>query len=111
MLRFGDMLRHPDFSNGSWEVGLGAGTAQQIANEESSSWALTMPVKLYPTDWFGVEFRPAWYRWNDRVIGDYDLSASLGWQFVQLRGGYRWLWMQGQGHFFNGPYAGVSISF
>jgi hypothetical protein len=45
------------------------------------------------------------------VIGDYDFSASLGWRYVQLRGGYRWLWMQGQGHFFNGPYAGVSVSF
>ncbi len=111
MLRFGDTLRHPDFPNGSWEIGLGLGTAQQMGNEEHSSWALTVPVKFYPTDWFGVEFRPAWYRPQDRVIGDYDLSASLGWRYVQLRGGYRWLWVQGEGHMFNGPYAGVSVSF
>ncbi len=111
LLRFGDTLRHEDFLNGAWEVGLGLGTAQQIGNEEHSSWALTVPVKFYPTDWFGVEFRPAWYRPQDRMIGDYDLSASLGWRFVQVRGGYRWLWMQGVGHLLNGPYAGVSISF
>ncbi len=111
MLRFGDTLRHEDFSNGSWDVGLGLGMAQQIGNAEHSSWALTVPVKFYPTDWFGVEFRPAWYRPQERMIGDYDLSASLGWRFVQFRGGYRWLWRQGDGHRFNGPYAGVSVSF
>lgn len=111
MLRFGGALAHADFSTGTWDVGLGLGTAVQEGSEEHSSWAFTVPVKLYPTDWFGVEFRPAWYRPQDRVIGDYDLSASLGWRFVQLRGGYRWLWIQGIGHELNGPYAGVSVSF
>ena len=111
MLRVGGALRHQDFLNGSWEVGLGLGMVQQMGNEEQSSGAFTVPLKFYPTEWFGVEFRPAWYHWNDRAIGDYDCSASLGWQYVQLRGGYRWLWMQGVGHMLNGPYAGVSISF
>jgi hypothetical protein len=111
MLRFGGALQHEDFPSGSWDVGLGLGAAVQEGNDEHSSWAFTLPVKLYPTDWFGVEFRPAWYRPQDRVIGDYDLSASLGWRYVQLRGGYRWLWIQGVGHELNGPYAGVSVSF
>lgn len=111
MLRFGGALENEDFSSGSWDVGIGLGTAVQEGNDEHSSWAFTVPVKLYPTDWFGVEFRPAWYRPQDRVIGDYDLSASLGGRYVQLRGGYRWLWIQGIGHELNGPYAGVSVSF
>ena len=111
MLRFGGALRHETFLNGSWEIGLGLGMVQQLGDAEESSGAVTVPLKLYPTEWFGVEFRPAWYHWNDRAIGDYDLSASLGWNFVQIRGGYRWLWMQGVGHMLNGPYAGVSISF
>lgn len=94
-----------------WEIGLGAGVVQQQGNEEHSSGALTLPIKYYPTEWIGFEFRPAWYRPQERTIGDYDISASLGWRFIQLRGGYRWLWLQGKGHYFNGPYAGVSASF
>lgn len=95
MLRFGGTLPHGEFLSGSWEAGLGLGMVQQIGVEEASSGAFTVPLKFYPTNWIGVEFRPAWYHWNDRAIGDYDLSASLGWRFVQVRGGYRWLWMQG----------------
>jgi hypothetical protein len=94
-----------------WELGLGFGAAQQQGNEEHSSGALTIPIKFYPAEWIGIEFRPAWYRPQARTISDYDLSASLGWRYLQLRGGYRWLWLQGQGHYFNGPYAGVSFSF
>lgn len=94
-----------------WELGIGGGIVQQIGNEEYSSGAFTLPLKIYPTDWLGIEFRPAWYRPQERVIGDYDLSADLGWRCIQVRGGYRWLWMQGEGHLFNGPYAGVSVSF
>lgn len=86
-----------DFITNWGEIGLGAGCAQQNGNANDFSWALTMPVKLYPAEWIGVEFRPAWYRPQDRVIGDYDLSVSLGWRFVQLRGGYRWLWVQVSG--------------
>lgn len=111
VLRFGGALAHENLSAGSWELGIGLGTAQQQGNDEHSSWAFTVPVKLYPSEWFGLEFRPAWYRPQERVIGDYDLSASLGWRYVQLRGGYRWLWIQGIGHELNGPYAGVSVSF
>lgn len=111
MLRFGGALTHEDFWAGSWQVGVGAGVAQQESNAEHSSWAFTVPVKFYPTEWFGLEFRPAWYRPQERVIGDYDISASLGWRYLQLRGGYRWLWIQGIGHELNGPYAGVSVSF
>jgi hypothetical protein len=111
VLRFGGSINHETFRNSTWEAGLGAGLAQQMGNEEHSSWALTIPMKFYPTDWAGVEFRPAWYRWSELMIGDYDVSASLGWRFVQLRGGYRWLWMQGEGHILNGPYAGVSAAF
>ena len=68
-------------------------------------------MKVNPADWLGLEFRPAWYRPQERTIGDYDLSASLGWRYIDLRCGYRWLWMQGEGTLLDGPYAGVSLSF
>jgi hypothetical protein len=94
-----------------WEMGMGLGGVQQRGNDKHSSFAFTFPVKLYPTEWLGFEFRPAWYRPQQRTIGDYDFSVNGGWRFVQLRAGYRWLYMQGEGHLFNGPYAGVSLSF
>ena len=111
VLRVGASVPNDNPPMAGWEVGLGAGAAQQQGNAEHSSWAFTVPVKIHPADWIGFEFRPAWYRPQDRIISDYDLSASLGWRYFQLRGGYRWLWLQGIGHYFNGPYAGVSFSF
>ena len=109
MLRFGGAAN--EILPGTVEVGLGVGAVQHIGNEEHVSGAFTVPVKFYPADWVGFEFRPAWYQWKDRNVGDYDLSASFGYRFVQFRGGYRWRWMKGIGHQLNGPYAGVSVSF
>jgi len=113
VLRYGGC--RPDFLPGTFEVGMGLGVCQTIDDEENSSGAVTIPLKYYPVDWCGIEFRPAWYRgtyWGaEFTTGDYDISVSLGHRFVQLRGGYRWLWLQGAGHQLNGPYAGVSVSF
>ncbi|MEN7973320.1 MAG: hypothetical protein ABFR47_05750 [Verrucomicrobiota bacterium] len=113
VLRYGGY--RPDFLPGTFEFGVGFGVCQTIDDSENSSGALTIPIKYYPADWWGIEFRPAWYKgtyWGaEFTTGDYDLSASLGYRFMQLRGGYRWLWLQGAGHYLNGPYAGVSVSF
>jgi hypothetical protein len=111
VLRLGGSVTDANLPNASWEAGIGLGVAQQMGEQEQSSGAITVPLKFYPTDWLGVEFRPAWYRWSEKAIGDYDVSTSLGWRYIQIRGGYRWLWMQGEGHLLNGPYAGVSVSF
>lgn len=113
VLRYGGS--RPDFVPGTFEAGIGLGASQLETNEDGipdeSDIALTFPLKYYPADWFGVEFRPAWYTWagNER-IGDYDLSASVGWRFVQLRGGYRWMRLSGE-TWNDGPYAGLSASF
>ncbi len=96
---------------GSAQIGLGAGAYIIRGNREQSGPALTLPVVAYPADWFGVEFRPAWTRINDRTIGDYDISASTGYRFFQVRAGYRWCWVQGEGHWLNGPYAGITAMF
>ena len=110
VLRYGGY--RPGFLPGTFELGLGLGLAQHAGDvEDESSGALTIPLKYHPVDWFGVEFRPAWYRWKEIMIGDYDLSASLGYRYVQLRGGYRWIWDEGVVDEQSGPYAGVSVSF
>ncbi|MEE9368407.1 MAG: hypothetical protein V3V05_06040 [Pontiella sp.] len=112
VVRYGGF--RPDFIPGTFEAGLGLGVCEFKDNEQladDSGGAITIPLKYYPRDWYGFEFRPAWYRLVEKVIGDYDISASLGRRYVQLRGGYRWMWIQGEGKFNNGPYAGVSVSF
>jgi len=111
LLRIAGIALDDGYAIRSWEVDIGAGVAHQRGNDEHSSAAFTVPLKVHPADWLGLEFRPAWYRPQDRTIGDYDLSASLGWRYVQLRCGYRWLWLQGEGTLLDGPYAGVSLSF
>lgn len=109
VLRYGGY--RPNFLPGSFEFAFGAGVAQITGTDQDSSGALTVPLKYHPTDWFGIEFRPAWYRWLEINVSDYDLSASLGYRFVQLRGGYRWLTFQDVDIDLSGPYAGVSVSF
>jgi len=93
------------------EFALGLGGVILKGNSEQSTVAFTVPIKFYPKQWVGFEFRPAWYSVNDKTIGDYDLSASVGYRFIHLRGGYRWLYMQSEGSRLNGPYLGLSISF
>ena len=99
------------FFSGSFQVGLGAGGYVIKGDREQSGLALTVPILVYPSDYFGIEFRPAWASINEKTVSDYDISVSAGQRFIQLRTGYRWLWVQGEGHWLNGPYAGVSLSF
>jgi hypothetical protein len=114
LLRYG--LQYRDLFPGVIELAFGLGVATQRGDvSNDSSPALTLPVKYFPTDWLGVEFRPAWYEADHAGIvyniGDYDLSASFGLRFVQLRAGYRWLWYNSIGQFNDGPYAGISLSY
>lgn len=114
VLRYGG--EWPELFPGTAEIAIGIGVAQHNGDlSDDSSAALTFPLKYHPTDWLGVEFRPAWYQADfagiEFDIGDYDLSASLGYRWVQLRAGYRWLWFSSIGHMLDGPYAGVSFSF
>jgi hypothetical protein len=98
---------------GSFEVNIGAGVAQHSGDiaEDDSSGAFTFALKYYPADWVGVEFRPAYYRWEEIMVRDYDLSLSLGYRYLMARAGYRWLWDQGIVGVQSGPYAGLSLSF
>ncbi|MBN2161546.1 MAG: hypothetical protein JXR25_05910 [Pontiellaceae bacterium] len=109
MVRFGgsDAFYFP----GSFQVGAGLGGYVIEGDREQSGGAFTLPIMFYPNDWFGMEFRPAWTYINEKSISDYDLSLSLGREFTHLRLGYRWLWVQHEGHWLNGPYAGISVSF
>ena len=99
------------FFPGSFQVGVGLGWYGIHGTQHQDGVAITTPISINPWDYFGVEFRPAWASVNERMVSDYDISMSLGYLYVQARLGYRWLWVKGDGHWLNGPYAGVSVSF
>jgi hypothetical protein len=42
-------------------------------------------------------------------VSDYDLAALLGWRYVSLKAGYRWVSSPRES--LNGPYAGLSLRF
>ena len=115
VLRYGGY--RPDFLPGTFEAGVGVGVSQfklesSGSTRDESGMALTFPLKYYPVEWFGVEFRPAWYTWlQGNRVSDYDLSASFGYRYVQVRAGYRWLGFRGSSEDLDGPYAGLSVSF
>jgi hypothetical protein len=99
------------FFSGSFQLGLGAGAYVIKGSDEQGGAALTAPIMVYPADWYGIEFRPAWASINGKTVSDYDISVSAGQRFLQMRAGYRWLWVQDEGHWLNGPYAGMSVMF
>ena len=109
MLRYGGTDEF--FFPGSFQIGAGVGGYVIEGKDSQSGAALTIPVMLYPADWCGLEFRPAWASINDKVVSDYDVSISAGQRFLQLRAGYRWLWVRHEGHWLDGPYAGMTLSF
>ncbi|MBN2683936.1 MAG: hypothetical protein JXR40_01540 [Pontiellaceae bacterium] len=109
------MLRNNDFGepsmDGIFSIGIGVGGYSIHGQQRHGGPALTVPIALYPTDWCGIEFRPSWARVSEKTISDYDISVSVGKKFAHLRLGYRWLWVQGNSYWLNGPYAGVTFSF
>ncbi len=112
VLRYGG--HRSDFLPGTFEAGLGIGASQIDTNDSGinneSGAAFTIPLKYYPNERFGIEFRPAWYKWMaGRRVGDYDLSVSAGGRYIQARAGYRWMVVAGE--MIDGPYAGVTVSY
>jgi hypothetical protein len=87
------------------EVDLGLGVMELRGNARSSKFAGTLPILCHPTEYFGVEFRPAW---RDG-IADYDLATLLTWRAVSLKAGYRWV--QSPNTSLDGPYCGLSARY
>jgi hypothetical protein len=69
---------------GIGQLGLeGAGTTRETI--------YTTPILIYPKDWWGVEFRPAWAKFSGATLQDYDLGLCLNWRGAGLKVGYRWM--------------------
>jgi hypothetical protein len=109
MLRYGG--GDDFFFPGTFQIAAGLGGYSIRGMQKQDGVAFTLPLSFNPYDFIGFEFRPAWASINDRNISDYDISMSLGYLYLQGRIGYRWLWVQHDGHWLDGPYAGMTFTF
>jgi hypothetical protein len=85
------------------EMDLGIGALTMMGDPAPTKLLLSVPFLFHPSEYVGIEFRPAW---ADRV-SDYDLAALLSVKCVSLKLGYRWVCSPQES--LNGPYVGVSI--
>jgi hypothetical protein len=87
------------------EVDLGLGALTIDGNDRDTRFSLTLPVRIYPYDWLGVEVRPAW---ADGVT-DWDVALLLSAPYASLKAGYRWVSSPSES--LNGPYVGLAVHF
>ncbi|MBT3296167.1 MAG: hypothetical protein HN919_21225 [Verrucomicrobia bacterium] len=87
------------------EVDLGLGALTIDGNDRDTRFSLTLPVRIYPYDWLGVEVRPAW---ADGVT-DWDVALLLTAPFTSMKAGYRWVSSPNKS--LNGPYVGLAVHF
>lgn len=88
------------------EVDLGVGAMVLSGDDTRHGISGTVPILIHPWEVVGLEFRPAWAGLGGHTVGDYDLALVVGWRYLRLRSGYRWL-SSGPASL-NGPTIGLS---
>lgn len=91
------------------QVGLGAGALILDGDNRNSGFSLTAPILVYPREFLGIEFRPAWSKIHENPLNDYDLGLVLSHSHVALRLGYRWV--RSENESLDGPYLGFTFRF
>ena len=112
LLRLGGAFGSGTLGQGAqsfWEVDVGLGYVQLAGNNRQGAFSFTLPILLYPSKHWGLEFRPAWATINDSTLQDYDLSAHFLLKYVGLKVGYRWL--KSPNMDLSGPYVGAVTRF
>ena len=112
LLRLGGASERGMFRQGTqsfYEVDVGLGYVQLAGNNRQGAFSFTLPILLYPSRHWGLEFRPAWATINDSTLQDYDLSAHFLLKYVGLKVGYRWL--KSPNMDLSGPYVGALTRF
>ena len=64
---------------------------------------------LQPSDYLGIQLRPAWATINGNAVTDCDLSVLLGRRYLFFRVGYRWV--KNELQTLEGPYGGISLRY
>jgi hypothetical protein len=91
------------------EIDLGIGSLTLEGAAKTTEMVYTVPILIYPTDRWGVEFRPAWAQFEGSTLKDYDLGVFLNWKGGSLKAGYRWLMTDNQD--LSGPYIGMAFRY
>jgi hypothetical protein len=89
-----------------FEVDAGLGALTIAGNNRETQFSCALPVRVNLMNWAGLEFRPAW----TKGVDDYDASLLLGWRYVSLKAGYRWV-SAARGAHLDGPHAGLAVRF
>ena len=91
------------------EIDLGLGTVQLDGVSRRDAFAFSLPILVYPKETLGLEFRPAWARFNGSRFNEYDLAACVNFRGMGVKAGYRWLVTPNSR--LDGPYAGFVLRF
>lgn len=91
------------------EVDLGLGGTYLDGIGHSRGPGVSIPVRIYPWERLGFEFRPVWSTINGNPIRDYSLDIVAGWEYVSLTAGYRWVSTGPES--LNGPRLGVVFAY
>ncbi len=73
------------------EIDLGIGGTYLDGTDHSAGVGFSIPIKVYPWERLGFEFRPVWSNINGNTIDDYSVDIVGGWESVSLKAGYRWV--------------------
>lgn len=91
-----------------FELDLGAGAYYLVGRESHAGSTFTVPVKIEPSKYWGVEYIPAWHSLEGETIRDNELALRLGARWASLRAGYRWV--ESGGARLDGPFAGAMLT-
>lgn len=91
------------------EVDLGFGQLRLRGSRDHSGFSFTMPVKIQPQPYWGLQFLPAWSRVNGNSMSDYTLLIPFTKKQFSVQMGYRWI--NSPNYSLHGPYLGSAIHF
>ncbi len=90
-----------------FEIDFGIGSINLKDENNHTGTSYTLPVLIYPVDYLGIEFRPAYSYINDNSLEDYDVGLYFHIRYMTLQAGYRSVKTENES--LEGPYVGFSI--
>ena len=91
----------------SFELDFGIGSINLKDENNHTGTSVTIPVLIYPVNYFGIEFRPTYSDINNNSIEDYDVGLYFHVLYITLQAGYRTVTTENES--LEGPYVGFSI--